>query len=187
MAKANQGFTLIELMVAVSVLAVLLALAAPSFADFFDKSRVRGAADSIVTLIATARGDAVKRGRNVTLSMRGNASAWCMGANEAATPALNEAVATSTACDCTSSSACFVDGSRRVVTSTEFAGVTASAVTMTFVVDGKLGNLTPLGTHAVTLTSPAGRYQVQLNVSPLGQTRACTPSGQLSISGFPPC
>jgi prepilin-type N-terminal cleavage/methylation domain-containing protein len=50
-AKFELGFTLIELMVTLAVMAVVLAAAAPSFADFFDKSRVRGAADGVISLI----------------------------------------------------------------------------------------------------------------------------------------
>ena len=59
MAKPMKGFSLVELMVAVAVLAILLAAAAPSFAEFFDRARLRGAADDVTSLIATARGEAV--------------------------------------------------------------------------------------------------------------------------------
>ena len=187
MARPIPGFSLVELMISIAVMAILMALAVPSFSDFFDKARVRGAADRVVSLISTARGEAVKNGRNVTISMRGPTSNWCIGANEAPTPAVAAQFATSSPCDCRSGSACFVDGVRRVVESTEFSGVTASAATMSFVVDGKLGNLEPLAASSVDLISPAGAYQARLTVSPLGQTRACVPAGQKSISGFPSC
>lgn len=187
MARPNLGFTLVELMVAVAVLAVMLALAVPSFTDFFDRSRVRGAADGLVSLIATARGEAVKRSRNVTVSMGGSTTAWCIGANEAATPAAAAEFAASAACDCTSSSECFVDGVRRAASESDFPGVQVSAVTMSFVFDGKLGNVATLDARSVDLTSPAGKYTVRMNVSPLGQSTLCVPSGALSLSGVPSC
>lgn len=187
MVKAYRGFTLIELMVAVSVAAILLVIAVPSFTAFFDRARLRGAADDLVAFVSTVRGEAVKTGRNVTLSMGGSTTAWCVGANEAATPAVAAQFAASTACDCTNSSACFVDGVRRVLASSEAGRATASAVTMSFVIDGKLGSLDPLSPASVILTSPAGGYQLQVGVSPLGQARACVPSGQKQISGYPSC
>ena len=49
------GFTLVELMVAVVVLAILAALAVPSFNDFFERGRVRNAAEDLVSLVSNAR------------------------------------------------------------------------------------------------------------------------------------
>jgi type IV fimbrial biogenesis protein FimT len=185
--QASRGFTLIELMVTLTVLAIVISLAVPAFSEFFDRARVRGAADAMVALVSTARGEAVKRSRDVTVSMGGTNAAWCMGANEAATPAVAAAFATSAACDCTNASACFVDGIRRVISAGEFAGVTADPVTNSFVVDGKLGNVEPLASTSVTFTSPSGMHELRVTVTPLGQSRACVPAGKKSISGYPSC
>lgn len=185
--RKQAGVTLIELMVALSVLAILATVAAPSFARFMEKSRLRGAADEMASLIASARGEAVKRGRDVTISMGGTAAAWCIGANEAPTPAVAAQFATSAACDCTVSTACLVDGGRRVVSSGEYGGVTASAVTASLTIDGKVGSVVGLSSTSVTLTSAGSNFQLQLTVSPLGQTRVCVPSGQTAIPGYPSC
>ena len=69
----------------------------------------------------------------------------------------------------------------------DYRGVTATPVNTSFVVDGKLGNVEPLATNSVTLTSPRGAYQLRVTVTPLGQSRACVPTGQKSISGYPSC
>ena len=187
MTRASRGFTLIELVVTLAILAIALAFAVSSFSEFFDRARVRGAADDVVSLVSTVRGEAVKRGRNVTVAMAGSATAWCMGANEAVTPAVAAEFAASAACDCTTGTACFVDGVQRIVSSAAYSGVTASPFTNNFVIDGKLGNIEPLATTFVTLTSPRGAYQLSVGVTPLGQSRACVPSGQKSISGYPSC
>lgn len=63
-----RGFTLIELMVTVAVLAVMASLAAPSFQQLLAAQRVRTTGYNIVGDLVLARSEAVKRGENVTLT-----------------------------------------------------------------------------------------------------------------------
>lgn len=63
--------TLIELMVTVSVLAVLAAVAAPSFTPLMERWRVRSAAEALQSTIYYARSEAIKRGGGVTITANG--------------------------------------------------------------------------------------------------------------------
>jgi len=63
----QSGFTLIELMVAVAVLAILLTLAVPSFAGLMRSSQVSSQTNSLVTAFNVARSEASKRGMPVTV------------------------------------------------------------------------------------------------------------------------
>lgn len=66
--KAKQpGFTLIEMMLAISVLAVLLAVGVPNFRDFVRNSRMTSAANDVLSDFNLARSEAVKRRVPVTL------------------------------------------------------------------------------------------------------------------------
>jgi len=56
------GFTLIELMVVVALLAILAALAAPSFRNMIEMQRLRGINAQIVTDLQYVRGEAARRG-----------------------------------------------------------------------------------------------------------------------------
>lgn len=56
------GFTLIELMVAVAVLAVIVSLASPSFRALMEAQRMRSAAFDLMADITLARSEALKRG-----------------------------------------------------------------------------------------------------------------------------
>lgn len=66
--RDTAGFTLIELMVTVALMAILLAAAAPSFRDLLAAQRVRATAFSMVSDLVLARSEAVKRGASVTLT-----------------------------------------------------------------------------------------------------------------------
>lgn len=62
------GFTLIELMVTVSLLAILAGLATPSFREMVASQRLRSAAFSLVSDLTLARSEAVKRGASVSIT-----------------------------------------------------------------------------------------------------------------------
>jgi len=63
-AAAAHGFTLIELMTAVAILAILLGIAAPSFRDALLNARMTARANDLMADLNLARSEAVKR--NVT-------------------------------------------------------------------------------------------------------------------------
>lgn len=185
------GFTLIELLVTVAIAAILLALAVPSFRDFFERSRTRGAADSISSFVAEARASAVKLDRGVIVTVGGSVGAWCLGANAAVDPVAGQPVGDPVACDCTAAGRCMVAGGESVLVGA-VGGVTVDAVGVSVEFDPKLGILV-LGSTAgfvepqVTLTSKDTKYDLAVQVSPLGHVRTCVPAGALYFPGFPDC
>jgi type IV fimbrial biogenesis protein FimT len=58
----NDGFTLIELMTVVVLIAVLLSLAAPSFTSFRQNSEVRTVANDFLSAINLAKSEAIRSG-----------------------------------------------------------------------------------------------------------------------------
>jgi len=66
--KAQQtGFTLIELMFTIMVLAVLLGIGVPNFREFVRNSRMTAAANDLLGDLSLARSEAVKRRAQVTV------------------------------------------------------------------------------------------------------------------------
>jgi type IV fimbrial biogenesis protein FimT len=186
-AERSPGFTLMELMITVAVLAVLAALAAPSLSDFFDRNRLRGATDEVVSLISNARAEAVRNDLDVSIAMQGAGTAWCVGANSAVAPTGGAPAAGAAACDCTVTTQCLVSGGRAVVESTDFTNVSIGGLPAALVFDSTLGAVVPLGARTVTLTSPSGKYDLEVQINALGQAHACVPDGKPMMSGIAPC
>ena len=68
------GFTAIELMVVVSIVAVLAALAGPSFLLMMESWRVRDATESLRSTLMLARSEAIKHGGGVAIHKLSNTS-----------------------------------------------------------------------------------------------------------------
>ncbi len=86
MQKSVRGFTLVELMVTLSVLAILLGIAVPSFTGAIASTAVAGHVNTFMADARFARTEAIKRGANVTMCRSDNA--------ETATPTCSTAAAT---------------------------------------------------------------------------------------------
>jgi type IV fimbrial biogenesis protein FimT len=75
--KKHTGFTLVELMVTISIAAVLLRMAVPTFNAVITSNKLTAYANKLVGTINFARSEAVKRGIQVTIRRRGTtASTW---------------------------------------------------------------------------------------------------------------
>lgn len=66
---ASMGFTLIEAMIAIGILAVLMSLALPSFQQWMRNLEIRNAAESITNGLQKARAEAVTRNTNVSFTL----------------------------------------------------------------------------------------------------------------------
>ncbi|MCP9759146.1 prepilin-type N-terminal cleavage/methylation domain-containing protein [Aquitalea sp. S1-19] len=67
---ARRGFTLIEMLVTLSVLAILLTLATPSLSAWFARARLAGATGSVTDTLRFARKQAITRQQPVWLQTR---------------------------------------------------------------------------------------------------------------------
>jgi prepilin-type N-terminal cleavage/methylation domain-containing protein len=171
--RTPKGFTLIEVMVAVAILAILVTLAAPSFNSFIDKYRVKRAADSISAFLVNTKSEAIKRNKTVRAVITGSGATWCAGMTEAAT------------CNC-STGPCQIDGVDRVISGASFKGVGLNGPDTGHVFEFKPQRGTVAGNETVELVSTNG-LKVNVIVGTVGRVRLCSPSGSGNIGGYPVC
>ena len=75
-----RGFTILELMIAVTVLGFLAILAVPNFNQMITRNNLAAASNDLVVALLTARSEAVKRECNVSVSNNGSADdEWELG------------------------------------------------------------------------------------------------------------
>lgn len=74
----NAGFTLLELLVAIAMLAILAAIAAPSFTSYMATNNVFSHKQDVNSAIVTARTEALNRNKTITVCPSSNAAS-CSG------------------------------------------------------------------------------------------------------------
>ena len=176
--RRNTGFTLIELMTVIAIVAILTALAAPSFSGLTAKKRVEGALTELTTDLQFARSEAVQRNRNVRITF--------------GTDCYVIHTVGSTATSCTQSGgASLGTGAVGVKTVQLDAGSTVSFSpndSLTYLMFDSVRAMatwdgTNVDTGSVNINSSAGNWQLRASVTSVGRTQACSPNG--SVAGYP--
>lgn len=85
MNRIQSGFSLIELMVAISIMVILMMIAVPSFQEFIHGQRVKTTSFDVFAALTYARSEAMKRNGDVTITPV--SSNWANGWNIAAASA----------------------------------------------------------------------------------------------------
>lgn len=83
--RTAAGFSLIELMVVISIIAIGLAIALPELSGFVRRNQISSGTNELLTAINLARAEAVKRGVAVTIcatTAPASAAATCSGSDQ---------------------------------------------------------------------------------------------------------
>lgn len=180
-----KGFTVIELMIVIAVVAIITSLALPSYRTLIEKRQVTSGAEQIAAFLSSAQLEAVKRNRNVAVSYSYTDNTdWCIGM-----------IVDADSCDCSSgSNTCVIDGAAKVFTPLNLnyeealAGVDGDG---TFVIDPVRGMMVDF-TDATTfqlLSTPENSYALNVNIGPTGRLSICSDGDRAdkAVPGFDSC
>ena len=70
--RASAGFTLIELMVTIAIVAILTTLALPAMRDYFLNQSIKTASFDLMSTLLYARSEAIKRANDVNVTATGS-------------------------------------------------------------------------------------------------------------------
>ena len=157
--RRPRGLTLIELMIGLSIGAVLMSLAVPSFQAYLQRNRLKAAAQGLDLDLREARYESVRRGQPLHVVFKGG-PAWCY------------ALATSADCDCHVQQPCRV----KTVRGSDLRGLQlVESRDLRFDPASGMTDLTGL----TALWQAAGPERVRVSVSPAGRPAVCVLDGSL--------
>lgn len=175
----QRGFTLIELAVTLIVLAVLIAVAAPSVTLLRERQALRGAADNYVIAVGLAKQEAIKRNELVRVDFQALGGGACVGAAVVAS-------VDGAGCDC-SAAACDVSsfpdepGDESELRGVSLDGAINFGGGTGFVFDPRTGTLADLSEAGELVLSTASGYSVAVRVNAVGRATTCVPVGASRI------
>lgn len=173
------GFTLIELIVAMAVLAMVVGYVMNSFSGMLARQRLQAAAENLYDYLTLARTESISRSSPAHISIVDGAS-WCFGIDDSAS------------CTCSTSNDCQVDGATRTTSYDSYTGITLSSVDASlsqFTYDERRGMpQNTAGTASVsgniTFTNVRGDA-VTLQLNSVGRIKLCTTTGFRGYSACP--
>ena len=153
------GFSLVELMVTIAILAIVITIAVPSYNDILERKRTKGLTTAITTDMEFLLVEAAKRNLNVSNTF--SATGYVMVADNSGTAI-------------TVKSATYSDHYDGSTATANFGG---GALSYTY--NPKLGRLTG---NIGNITVSNGSHSLQISVNPLGRPSICGAFG-----GYPAC
>jgi len=82
--KYGLGFTLTELMITVAIIGIVATMAAPSFVDLIERTRLKTAIEAFNSDFQYAKMQSVKQNRPVYIAFTGTGTTWCYGISNTA-------------------------------------------------------------------------------------------------------
>jgi len=183
----NRGFTILELMIVMVIVAIGVSLAVPTYQDVMQRRETTAQAEDLVAFVSFGQSEAIKYNQLVSVHLTyTDAKTWCIGANE------GKAACDCTETDTTAANYCSLNGVAKIMWSTDYArsGMSFPSPDRTLVFDSVRGTMidADLGTnHRMTVESDNGNWSLRIDVEPTGRFRICNPDSDKAVPGYQAC
>ncbi|MDM0115275.1 GspH/FimT family pseudopilin [Variovorax sp. J22R133] len=178
----QRGFTLVELMVTITLFALLSVFAYPSYTNYIQSAQVRASAESVMSGLELARAEAIRGNRNVQFSMLntsrgvavtgGGGTDWSVMTALVATPTtFDQNVQTRLESSSTSNARA---GTATAVSATVASPGAGMPANILYTGMGRLGTATAV--RKIDFTGAAGSRTLSIVLSPGGDVRLCDPA-----------
>ncbi|MFD0668534.1 GspH/FimT family pseudopilin [Ramlibacter sp. MAHUQ-53] len=180
LADRSGGFTMIELMVTLSILGIVVALVAPSFNDSLARTRLKSQASDVVNMLELTRSEALKRNSvTTTIYSSDTGSAWKVDTEWTQPDNSKELRST-------------VNSSQVRMANPKVVGATIPT-TATSLVANFRGIFTGFvstqgckdGDSCMQLESSGGKYKLRVGINAVGQVTVCAVGD--AFGGYPVC
>ena len=183
----DRGFTILELMIVMVVVAVGVALATPYYQDVMQRRETTSQAESLVAFVSFAQSEAIKYNEIISVHLTyTDAKDWCIGANEG-----------NAACDCTETNTlapnfCSLNGVAKILRSPQNTRIsmTPPATDRTFAFDPVRGTMTSayLGNDPnMILDSDNGNWSLEVDIEETGRILICNWDPDKAVPGYQAC
>lgn len=168
--KLYHGFTLLELLVVMTAIAIMATIGIPSFLDMITKHRLKGATEAVYGDLQLARMEAIKRNKSVSLSFQvSDPENWCYAMHD------------NNDCDCHIENDCRIDEQTSSVTyGQRFKGIDLKT---NFKSDSTSFNPVRGTSNSGSITLTTNQKTSKLIVSSLGRIRVCSND----LGSYPAC
>jgi len=172
----QRGFTILELMIAITVAAFILMSTAPSISGWMRNTRIRTAAESMSNGLQQARSEAVRRNQSVSFYLVSDSDAVSMSNSCALSSTSSGWVVAPNSPEgkCATDRDTFI-AMRPPGNTVGGISVLANASTVTFNGYGQISNLLPINCIKLSNSVDTTARKLNIAVNPGGQVRMCDP------------
>jgi prepilin-type N-terminal cleavage/methylation domain-containing protein len=165
--KRCQGVSFLELLVVLSIIAILTMMAVPAFTSFLENKRLVATNQNLYYALQLARSEAVKRNTTVYFVMQ-TGDNWCYGSNSGST------------CNCSTAGSCAL-GSVTTPRAQQTTLSTTGIVSNTIQFEGTRGSIG--SSSLVTFTLYGQSINMSVKITALGNLSLCSST----VSGYSAC
>ena len=178
------GMTLIELMVGITIIALLIMLGGPSYAEWMTNTRIRGAADSIQNGLRIARDHAIQLGKPARFELTSATGLpdWIVCMPLATSPNSCTGGEVVQVFNSGSSAGTRVGTSAALVFGTDVSGTLSTGLGVTFNALGRPTTGAPIARIDISSAQGSSPRRLVAVINPGGSVRMCDPALTQSAS-----